>query len=288
MTHHHPSVKGRLKIMLEFRRSQIVQDLARYSSIVQVDSCRSLDGDGHRSADGPLKTGLFLLFLLICVELSKQQTLIMERFVTHNLLRVIALSALAALLLAGCGGGGTSASEDATSEGAVNANSEVAEPSKEFRNPAGGRVTTFGKESEVAKREEASAVLTKSLTAREKADFAAQCETLGKRGLEGFLGKGQGNERSKCQKELKKLAEPLSKTKKIRADTLTDEIAALRVKGNQAYALYHGNDGKDYGVPMELEGGSWKVGTILPIELPQEQPKPKKPQSAAPEKKKAT
>lgn len=208
----------------------------------------------------------------------------MKTTVSKYLARAIALAALAALLLIGCGGGGN------TSSGATNASKEVAEPSKEFQDPEGPKgpepIATFGKESGDAEREEASAVLTKNLVAREKADFATQCETLGKRGLEAFLGKGKGNERSKCQKELKKLAEPLSKSKEIREDTLSGEIAALRVKGSQAYALYHGNNGQDYAVPMEEEGGSWKVGAIVPIELPQAKPKPKKSQSAPPEKKK--
>ncbi len=197
-----------------------------------------------------------------------------------TLIRAVALAAVAGLLLVGCGAGGSSSA----SEGSTGA------PSKQFQDPEGPNgkepIATFGKESEGAEREEASAVLEKNLTAREKANFATQCNTLGKRGLESLLGKGEGTKRSKCQKELKKLAEPLSETKKIRADTLSGEIAALRVKGNQAYALYHGNDGKDYAMPMEMEGGSWKVGAIITIELPQAEPKSKKPKSPAPEKKK--
>ncbi|MBS1894733.1 MAG: hypothetical protein JST59_25815 [Actinobacteria bacterium] len=200
----------------------------------------------------------------------------------QNLVRGVGLLALLALLLVGCGGGGSG-----TSASATNASDKVAEPSKEFQDPEGPKgpepVATFGKESGSAEREEASAVLADNLTAREKADFAKQCETLGKRGIEAILGKGKANERSKCEKELKTLAEPLAGTKEIRADTLSGEIAALRIKGKQAYALYHGNDGNDYAMPMEEEGGSWKVGGIITTELPQEKPKPK---SAAPEKKK--
>jgi hypothetical protein len=201
-----------------------------------------------------------------------------------NSTRAFVLAALVALLLVGCGGGGSS-----SSVGATNADSKVAEPSKEFHDPEGPKgpepVATFGKESDASEREEASAVLSQNLKARQKADFATQCETLGKRGLESFLGKGKGNERSKCQKELKKLAEPLSGSKKIRTDTLTGEIAALRVKGNLAWALYHGSDGKDNAMPMEREGVDWKVGGILTTELPKEESKPKKPAPTAPKKK---
>lgn len=229
-----------------------------------------------------------LHFHLRCDLLFKQRSLIMESNTFQTLVRGVGLLALLALLLVGCGGGGSS-----TSAGATNASDEVAEPSKEFQDPEGPKgpepVATFGKESGSPEREDASAVLAENLTARERANFAKQCETLGKRGIEAVLGEGKANERSKCEKELKKLAEPLSGSKEIRADTLSGEIAALRVKGKQAYALYHGNDGKDYAMPMEEEGGIWKVGGIITTELPQEKPKPKKqkkPKAAAPEKKK--
>ena len=66
---------------------------------------------------------------------------------------------------------------------------------------------------------------------------------------------------------MKKLASPLSRTKEARKDTLTGSITALRVKGGQGYALYHGNDGTDYAVPLEKEGGTWKVSSIETKEL---------------------
>jgi len=90
--------------------------------------------------------------------------LTMKTATIHNLARVIALVALAALLLVGCGGGGNSTSKGTT------ASSGVAEPSKEFQDPEGPKgpepVATFGKESGDTEREEASAVLAENLTAR--------------------------------------------------------------------------------------------------------------------------
>ncbi len=208
----------------------------------------------------------------------------MSTTTTHKLTRCLALVALFALLLIGCGGGGSS-----SSSGTTDANRDVAEPSKEFHDPEGPKgpepIATFGKEAGDAEREEASVVLEANLTAREKADFATQCKTLGKRALEAFLGQAKKDQRSKCQKELKKLAEPLSSTKQIRSDTLAGEIAALRIKGDQAWALYHGSDGKDNAMPMEREGGVWKVGAILTTELPGEEPESKSQKSPAPKKK---
>jgi len=47
-----------------------------------------------------------------------------------------------------------------------------------------------------------------------------------------------------------------------------EPIAALRVKGPVAYALYHGKAGKDYAMKMEIDQGKWKVAALLTEELP--------------------
>jgi hypothetical protein len=170
------------------------------------------------------------------------------------------LCALLAAWIAGCGGGASTSISSA-------------EPSGQFEDPVGvhGKepVATFGRESGGSERSEASAVLSESLTARQEADFATQCATLGKRGMKSVFGIGKSiGSQAECKTELEKLAKPLSKTESIRADTLGGEIAALRIKGNQAFALYHGSDSKDHAMPMEEEGGTWKVGSILTLELP--------------------
>jgi hypothetical protein len=189
---------------------------------------------------------------------------------------VISLGLLAALLVAGCGGGGGSTVSAGPS----------GEASKEFQDPAGGgkSIITFGVESGETERRAASKVLAENLSARQEADFETQCGTLGKRGLKAVAaGVGQTKVISptKCKSELQKLASPLPGTKKIREDTLSGEIAALRVEGKQAWALFHGSDGKDWAMPMEEEGGNWKVGGIIVLELPKVKPaeKAKEPQS---------
>lgn len=183
---------------------------------------------------------------------------------------------IAAALLAGCGG----------SSGASSGSSSQApeEASKQFQDPKGSKgkepIATFGKESGEAERGEASAVLAKNLTARQEANFAEQCATLGKAGLESVLGpwkEADAKAAAKCTKALKGFAEPLAQSKTIRADTLNGEIAALRIEGGHAYALYHGTDGKDYAMPMEEEDGQWKVGSITTIELPSAEAKTEPP-----------
>jgi hypothetical protein len=113
-------------------------------------------------------------------------------------------------------------------------------------------------------REEAGAVVAKSLEARAAADFEAQCATLSKKVIANLpLTKRQHD----CATALGEVAEPLSSTKGFRKDTLSGPIAAMRVEGNRAYALYHGNDGKDYLVPLKREAGNWKVDSLANTEI---------------------
>ncbi len=44
-------------------------------------------------------------------------------------------------------------------------------------------------------------------------------------------------------------------------------LAAFRVKGATGYAFYHGNDKKDWMMPMVKEGSTWKATSISPTEV---------------------
>jgi hypothetical protein len=168
--------------------------------------------------------------------------------------------------VSGCGSSGRSSSSEAeTTQQAVTGTRSFPKD-KEAK-----QYVAFGEEAAASEREAASAVLTENLEARQGADFAGQCSSLGKAGLESVLGAVKSSEvqsaRAECVGSLKSLAEPLSSTKQVRTNTLSGPISALRVKGPKAYALYHGNDGNDYAMPMEKEGGKWLVGSIVTIEL---------------------
>jgi len=43
---------------------------------------------------------------------------------------------------------------------------------------------------------------------------------------------------------------------------MIEPIAALRVEGDEGFALYHGTKGGDYVVAMGKEGDEWKVAAI--------------------------
>jgi hypothetical protein len=154
-----------------------------------------------------------------------------------------------ALAVSGCGSDSSSSSTSAS------------EPSAEFLKPKGkNKIAKFGEEASEEEREAVNQVVVENLEAREAADFSTQCDTLNMRAIKEIP---NAKDHRGCPAALKKLAEPLSGSKEIRKDTMSGEIAALRVKGDRGYALYHGNDGKDYAVPLEKEDGEWKVSAIV-------------------------
>lgn len=187
----------------------------------------------------------------------------MPRMLPHSgcLFSRMVLGALClCLIVAGCGGGSSSSTQASEEHGSG------AEPSAQFFKPGGdnNKIVKFGHEAPPKEREEANEVVEESLKARAAADFAHQCETLNMIGI-AEIPRAKG--RQDCPAALKKYAEPLSLSKKVRKDTLSGRIAAMRVKGNEGYVLYHGNTGKDYALPIGKEDGSWKVSSLFTIEL---------------------
>jgi hypothetical protein len=129
----------------------------------------------------------------------------------------------------------------------------------------GQELLAFGAEASEAEREDASRVLEENLEARAAADFAKQCSTLRARLVEEVveqLGKG-GVSNPTCREALNRFAQPLSGSAAMRADQLDGHITVLLQEGNVAYALFHGNDNKDYAMPLVNEGGQWKVASLL-------------------------
>jgi hypothetical protein len=183
--------------------------------------------------------------------------------------RLIAATLFLTLLASGCGGGGASS--------ATSGPSAASEPSAEFLQPGGtgNKYVTFGKEASPEEREAASKVLEQNLKAREDAKFGTQCHTLapaGRQEISKALKRVKANYFKKyvpgpCPKELREFAEPFVDSEIGRIDTLSGAISVLRVKGNSAYALYHGNDKNDYDMPMANIDGQWKVVSLSPTRL---------------------
>jgi hypothetical protein len=164
------------------------------------------------------------------------------------------LALVAAIAMAGCGGSSSDANET--------------EASKTFlKKGSKNKIATFGEEADSDEREAASEVLVENFEARETGEWAEQCSSLTAGRLKkieenSLLGKG-----ASCAENIKAFAEPLPESKEARENTLEGPIDALRIKGDRAYALYHGKGSKDYAMPMRLEDGEWKVGSLTTTEI---------------------
>ncbi len=66
-----------------------------------------------------------------------------------------------------------------------------------------------------------------------------------------------------------RLAATLTGPASERADTLTHGgIAALRINGTTAFALFYGSNTNKYVMPMRNENGSWKMTQLAPLPYP--------------------
>lgn len=180
-----------------------------------------------------------------------------------NLLKhsvVLLVVALCVVGGTGCGAGGSTSDRGNTSE------SESVDASREFIKKNGeNKIPNFGEEADDAEREAASKVVEENLTARAAGNWAGQCATLSATAIEQIKETVPPGESGTCAKAIETEAQPEEQTQALRADTMTEPIAALRVKGNKGYALYHGAKGLDYAMPMEKEGNQWKVSALITV-----------------------
>jgi hypothetical protein len=181
--------------------------------------------------------------------------MLMRRAATRISLVLLACG-LALTIIFGCGGGSSSSDADTSSDAGASIPFSKAGPNEP--------IVTFGKKAPTQEREAVNAVMVESLTAREEADFATQCKTLNKTGLEEIP---SARNQASCPVALRKYAEPLAVTKEVRKDQLSGSINELRAEGEFGYALFHGRDGKDYAWALRKEDGSWKLSAINSIEL---------------------
>ncbi len=177
------------------------------------------------------------------------------------------LGSLLAAVAVGCGGGGdsTTGSED---KEVSRPYPWVKGPSREFLVPEGDNVVqAYGREATKAEREQASRVIEAWMRARAAKDWEEDCRYMSRayrRALvqEDAFHVTDGRVKN-CPEALAYFGPEASGDGK---NTMTGPIDSLRVEGGQGYAQYHGNDGRDWIVPMDRENGAWKVATASPID----------------------
>jgi hypothetical protein len=191
----------------------------------------------------------------------------------QHLIVIIGALAAALVMIAGCGGG-SSSSDTTSSPGASSSEPHSAPvgsaaPSREFmKKGSNTKWATFGAVASEEEREAASKVLAANLRARQAGEWEAQCSSLTKKAMKELTRKaGSGPLLEACVKELENIAKPLKASAGARRDNLHGEIDVLRVEGERAVALFHGQGDTDYGMSMEKEDGEWKVAAVLTAEI---------------------
>lgn len=186
------------------------------------------------------------------------------------ILRSTCVLVLLIVVLGGCGGGSGSSTEAAETESRPYP--WVKGPTREFLHPGGDNVVqTFGEEGTTAEREQASRVIEAWMRARAVQDWKKDCSYFSRYYRKIITDDAHGVTHGKVKNCAQALAYFKHEASGDYVNNLSGPIDSLRVgvfKGqrNQAYAQYHGNDGKDWIVPMNRDGRLWKVSIASPIE----------------------
>lgn len=129
-------------------------------------------------------------------------------------------------------------------------------------------VPTYGSEGSASQRRAAEAALAAFLDARAGEEWSAACRYLAasvRDRLEKFA-KDSGGKLKGCAPVLDALSS--SGSSSSLASPLTHGLASLRVKGQNAFALWLGPGGQKYAMPMAAEGGAWRVTQLAPLPYP--------------------
>jgi hypothetical protein len=124
-------------------------------------------------------------------------------------------------------------------------------------------VQDYGEESGESELREAAEAVHGFYVARASEEWAKACSYLTKSTTQQFEElasqspqlKGKG-----CAPVLQALTRPLPPSVE-RETTLVDAIS-LRQDGERAFLIYRGAEDKPYAIPMQQEGGAWKVGSL--------------------------
>ncbi len=141
-----------------------------------------------------------------------------------------------------------------------------------FRVPGGeNSIPDYGSEAHASERQRATAELAGYLEARVADEWSRACTYLAaalRDQLEKYAGtKTNGKD---CAPILAALFNKTAQDgHQPPANTLTTAgIAALRINGDNAFALYHGPNNTKYVMPMINEHGTWKMTQTTPLPYP--------------------
>jgi hypothetical protein len=170
---------------------------------------------------------------------------------------------LGAAFAVGCGGGSSTTS--ASKEKTVNWSEYPPGPTRQFIVPGGDNIVqTFGREATPAERKQASATIAAWMRARAVQDWAKDCSYFSSGYTKNITTDAHGVTHGRVKSCPEALAYFKHEASGDYVNNFT-KVASLRIGEGHGYAQYHGNDGKDWIVPVENNGGEWKVSIATPI-----------------------
>lgn len=126
-------------------------------------------------------------------------------------------------------------------------------------------IPTYGSEASAAQLASAEATLSRYLAARAAGEWGPACVQMSTQ-VQKQLTLLAGEKAGHCAAAYAKLAEQAPASAHV--DPLVHGLAALRVESPHAFALFYGPGSQQYMVPMEQEGGDWKVSQLEPVPWP--------------------
>lgn len=129
-------------------------------------------------------------------------------------------------------------------------------------------IPTYGSEASSSEQAAATASLGAYLNARAGGDWGGACAHMAapvQKQLEALAG-APGAKAEGCAGVYAKLSARVPAAE--RANPLSAGLAAFRVEGDKAFALFYGPHNQKYLMPMVSEGGAWKVNQIAPVAYP--------------------
>ncbi|MGN6587352.1 MAG: triose-phosphate isomerase [Solirubrobacterales bacterium] len=175
------------------------------------------------------------------------------------------LAVCALFVFASCGGGSTTS---ASKEKTVDWSEYPPGPTRQFIVPGGDNIVqTFGREATPAEREKVSKSVQAWLHARAARNWAKDCRYLvgsSVKSAESAASYMAQHKVSGCAAALGVMA--VKGQKVSRKYNMAGGVVSLRLGEGHGYAQYHGNDGKDWIVPVTREAGEWKIAAFDPLD----------------------
>jgi hypothetical protein len=165
------------------------------------------------------------------------------------MLTIFAVVALAAALLSACGDSGPSNGSD------------------QFRDQTKSPLLDFGEESSESELEEAEETVSVFLAARAKEDWAGTCALLSKPlldKLERLATNSTSLEDTSCPSFLDAFVVLSPQDKE---ETAEIDGGSLRHQGTEGYLIYSGSEEAVNAMPLDREGGNWKIAALAPQQL---------------------